>query len=159
MAHGEQAAVGELRVAAYRALGVLSEGTGYAETLRGLGFDAGSVVLVAADETGAIAGTVTLETFGPHSELARDETEADIRAFAVAATAQGGGVGRELLRAVIELARATGLSRLRLCTLPPMKAAQHLYEAAGFTRTPDLDWEPAPDVCLRAYELAVPRGA
>lgn len=157
MAQGEQAAVGDLRVAAYRALGVLSEGTGYAETLRGLGFDAGSVVLVAADETGALAGTVTLETFGPRSELARDETEADIRAFAVAAAAQGRGVGRELLRAVIELARSTGLRRLRLCTLPPMKAAQHLYEAAGFTRTPDLDWEPAPGVCLRAYELAVPR--
>lgn len=155
MAQGEQAAVGELRVAAYRALGVLSEGTEYAETLRGLGFDACSVVLVAADETGTIAGTVTLETFGPHSELARDETEADIRAFAVAAAAQGRGVGRELLRAVIELARASGLRRLRLCTLPPMKAAQHLYEAAGFTRTPDLDWEPAPDVSLRAYELAV----
>ncbi len=156
MRPGEQALVGDLRVAAYHAVGVLSEGTGYAETLRGLGFDDGSVVLVAADETGALAGTVTLEMFGPQSELARDETEADIRAFAVAAAAQGRGVGRELLRAVIELARATGLDRLRLCTLPPMKAAQHLYEAAGFTRTPDLDWEPAPGVCLRAYELAVP---
>ena len=52
-----------------------------------------------------------------------------------------------------ELAGTNGLRRLRLCTLPPMKAAQHLYETAGFTRTPDLDWEPAPGVALRAYEL------
>ena len=65
MQPGEQALVGDLRVAAYRALGVLSEGTGYAETLRGFGFDGDCVVLVAADETGAIAGTVTLETLRP----------------------------------------------------------------------------------------------
>ena len=157
MRPGEQALVGELRVAAYRALGVLSESTGYAETLRGFGLgDDDCVILVAADETGEITGTVTLEAFGPGSELARDETEADVRAFAVSAAAQGRGVGRELLGALIQLAAANGLRRLRLCTLPPMKAAQHLYETAGFTRTPGLDWEPAPGVSLRAYELAVP---
>jgi ribosomal protein S18 acetylase RimI-like enzyme len=158
MLPGEQALVGDLRVAAYRALGVLSEGTGYAETLRGFGFGGDCVVLVAADETGAIAGTVTLETFGPDSELARDETEADVRAFAVSAAAQGRGVGRELLRALIALAGTSGVRRLRLCTLPPMKAAQHLYETAGFTRTPHLDWEPAPGVALCAYELAIAPG-
>ena len=157
MRPGEQALVGDLRVAAYRALGVLSESTGYAETLRGFGFgDEDCVILVAADETGEITGTVTLEAFGPGSELARDETEADVRAFAVSAAAQGRGVGRELLGALIQLAGTNGLRRLRLCTLPPMKAAQHLYETAGFARTPDLDWEPAPGVSLRAYELAVP---
>ena len=160
MLPGEQALVGDLRVSAYRALGVLTESTGYAETLRGFGFGHDDcVVLVAADEAGEITGTVTLETFGPDSELARDETEADVRAFAVSAAAQGRGVGRELLVALIQLAGANGLRRLRLCTLPPMKAAQHLYETAGFTRTPDLDWEPAPGVALRAYELAIPQRA
>jgi ribosomal protein S18 acetylase RimI-like enzyme len=155
MQPGEEVLVGDLRVAAYRTLGVLSEATGYAETLRGFGFHGDCMVLVAADETGAIAGTVTLETYGPDSELARDETEADVRAFAVSAAAQGRGVGRQLLRALIELADKNGVRRLRLCTLPPMKAAQHLYETAGFTRTPDLDWEPAPGVALRAYEFAI----
>ena len=155
MKPGEEALVGDLRVSAYRALGVLSESTGYAETLRGFGFGGDCLVLVAEDETGAIAGTVTLEAYGPDSELARDETEADVRAFAVSSAAQGRGVGTELLRALIQLAAAIGVRRLRLCTLPPMRAAQHLYEAAGFTRTPDLDWEPAPGVALRAYELAI----
>jgi len=158
MQSGEQALVADLRVAAYRALGVLSEATDYAETLRRFGFDGDCVVLVAADETGAISGTVTLETFGPGSELARDETEADVRAFAVSTAAQGRGVGRELLRALIQLADKNGVRRLRLCTLPPMKAAQHLYEAAGFTRTPNLDWEPAPGIALQAYELAIAPG-
>jgi ribosomal protein S18 acetylase RimI-like enzyme len=156
----EHALVGELRVAAYRAHGVLSEGTGYVDTLRGLGFGGDcAVVLVAEDGAGRVVGTITLEPFGPDSELARDEAEADIRAFAVDARAQGQGVGRELLRAVMEHAARRGVRRIRLCTLPAMEAAQHLYAATGFTRTPDLDFEPAPGVALRAYELGLPPSA
>jgi ribosomal protein S18 acetylase RimI-like enzyme len=153
----EYAAVGELRVAAYRELGLLPEGSGYAETLRGLGFEGDAVVLVAAGEAeSTILGTITLDLFGPASELARDETEADVRAFAVAPRAQGQGVGRKLLLAVIDSAEKRGVRRLRLCTLPAMKAAQHLYTTTGFSRTPDLDFEPVPGVALRAYELALP---
>jgi ribosomal protein S18 acetylase RimI-like enzyme len=153
----EHVAVGELRVAAYRALGLLPEGSGYAETLRGFGFADGCVVLVAIGEAGSgILGTITIEPFGPASELARDETEADIRAFAVAPQAQGQGVGRKLLLAAIECAGKRGVCRLRLCTRPAMKAAQHLYTRTGFSRTPDLDFEPVPGITLRAYELALP---
>jgi ribosomal protein S18 acetylase RimI-like enzyme len=153
----EYVAVGELRVAAYRALGLLPEGSGYAETLREFGFADGCVVLVAVSEpqTG-ILGTITLEPFGLASELAQDETEADIRAFAVAPRAQGQGVGRNLLLAVIECAGKRGVCFLRLCTRPAMKAAQHLYTRTGFSRTPDLDFEPGPGIILRAYELALP---
>jgi ribosomal protein S18 acetylase RimI-like enzyme len=160
----EHAGVGELRVAAYRALGLLPDGSAYARTLRGFGFGfgfgfgGGCVVLVAADEAdGRLLGTITLEPFGPGGELARDDTEADLRAFAVAPDAQGQGVGRELLRAVIECARGRGLRRLLLCTRQEMRAAQHLYEATGFSRTPGLDFEPVPGLILRAYELALPR--
>jgi len=148
----EHAAVGELRITAYRALGLLSAGSGYAELLRELGFGGGDEVLVAADEAGnGILGTVTLEAFAPASELARDDTEADIRAFAVIPSAQGHGVGRKLLAAVIEPAE-----RLRLCTVPEMEAAQHLYTTIGFSRTPELDFSPRPGVTLQAYELALP---
>jgi ribosomal protein S18 acetylase RimI-like enzyme len=151
-------AVGELRVAAYQALGLLPEGSEYAETLRGFGFDGGCVVLIAADEAGnGILGTITLEPFGPASELARDDREADIRAFAVTPQGQGRGVGRKLLLAVIECAQQRGVRRLRLCTRPAMRAAQHLYETTGFSRTPELDFEPVPGVALRAYELPLPR--
>jgi ribosomal protein S18 acetylase RimI-like enzyme len=152
----EHALVGELRVAAYRAQELLSESSGYTDALRGFGFGGDCAVLVAEDEAGRVVGTITLEPFGPDSELARDEAEADIRAFAVDAGAQGQGVGRELLRTVMEHAGQRGIRRLRLCTLPAMVAAQHLYAATGFTRTPDLDFEPAPGVALRAYELGLP---
>src|ERR1700722_11207158 len=155
----EHKLVGERRVSAYRALGLLAEGTGCADTRRGFGFGGDCAVLVAEDRSGRVVGTITLEPFGPGSELARDEAEADIRAFAVDARAQGQGVGRELLRAVMEHAAGRGVRRLRLCTLPAMQAAQHLYAATGFTRTPDLDFEPSPGVALRAYELGLPSGA
>jgi ribosomal protein S18 acetylase RimI-like enzyme len=154
----EYVAVGELRVTAYRALGLLPEGSGYARTLRGFGFDGDCVVLVAADEAGnGILGTITLEPFGPASELAHDDTEADVRAFAVAPQGQGQGVGRKLLLAVIECAQERGVRRLRLCTQPAMRVAQRLYETTGFSRTPDLDFQPVPGLTLRAYELALPR--
>jgi ribosomal protein S18 acetylase RimI-like enzyme len=153
----EHAVVGELRVAAYRALGLLPDGSAYAQTLRTFGFGGESTVLVAVDQDGHdILGTITLEPFDPDSELSGDDTEAEIRAFAVAPAAQGQGVGRGLLRAVIERAEKRGLRRLRLCTQPAMRAAQHLYQTAGFSRTPDLDFEPVPGITLRAYELALP---
>jgi ribosomal protein S18 acetylase RimI-like enzyme len=153
----ERAAVGELRVSAYLALGLLSDADGYAQTLRGFGFGGDCTVLVAVDDAdGSILGTITLEPFDSDSELARDDTEADIRAFAVAAQAQGQGVGRKLLLAAIERAEKRGLRRLRLCTQPAMRAAQHLYAAAGFSRTPELDFCPAANLTLRAYELDLP---
>jgi GNAT superfamily N-acetyltransferase len=153
----EYAAVGELRVAAYRELGLLPKGSGYAETLRRFGFGGDCVVLVAADEArNTTLGTITLEPFGSANELARDETEADVRAFAVAPQTQGQGVGRKLLLAVIECAEKRGVRRLRLCTQSAMKAAQHLYTTTGFSRTPDLDFEPVPGITLQAYELALP---
>jgi ribosomal protein S18 acetylase RimI-like enzyme len=154
----EYAVVGELRVMAYQALGLLSEGSGYAQTLRGFGFADDCVVLVAVGEAGSgILGTITLEPFGPPSELAQDETEADVRAFAVTPQAQGHGIGRKLLLAVIECAENRGVCRLRLCTRSAMEAALHLYTGTGFSRTPDFDFEPVPGITLRAYELALPR--
>jgi GNAT superfamily N-acetyltransferase len=152
----ERAAVGELRVSAYRALGLLSDADAYAETLRRFGFGGDCTVLVAVDDDASILGTITLEPFEAASELAQDDTEADIRAFAVAAQAQGKGVGRRLLLAVIERAEKQGLRRLRLCTNPAMAAAQHLYAATGWARTPELDFSPVATLTLRAYELDLP---
>ena len=107
-------------------------------------------MLVAADEAGTILGTVTLEPFGPDSELARDKTEADIRAFAVDPRAQGRGVGRALLRAVIGTRPGRGMRTLRLCTQPAMTTAQRLYAAAGL--------HPDPGPRLRAGARPHPAG-
>lgn len=156
----EAEAVGELRVGAYRAQGLLAPDSGYADSLRALGFGGRGTVLVASGENpggaGAglgLLGTVMYEPWHPGCEVARSPDEAEVRAFAVAPWAQGRGTGRALMRAVIDRVAASGAARLVLSTQPAMKAAQHLYVSLGFTRAPERDWAPVPGVTLLAFAL------
>ncbi len=154
---GELAELGELRVAAYVAEGMLATSP-YTDVLRHLGMSTPGEVLVAEDR-GRAVGTVMFEPFHPGSEIARTPEEAEIRALAVAPHAQGRGTGRALVGAVIERAGAQGVRQLLLSTRPTMAAARHLYEAVGFTRLPDLDWSPVPGLVLIAYGLRLPARA
>jgi ribosomal protein S18 acetylase RimI-like enzyme len=149
--------IGDLRVTAYAAGDFLSDGSHYTETLRGLGGDGDNPVLAAVD-SGQILGTVMLQVWPDASHMVRGPDEAEIRALAVAPGAQGRGVGRALLQAVIDRAAARGVRRLMLCTQPEMFAAQHLYEAAGFRRIPEGDWYPVPGFLLLAYARELPAG-
>jgi ribosomal protein S18 acetylase RimI-like enzyme len=154
---GELARIGELRVAAYRARGLLSANPGYAEVLRGLGIS-GTGEVLAAEDNGRIVGTVMLEPFHRFSEMARSPGEAEVRALAVAPHEQHRGAGRALVAAVIERAVVRGVHRLLLSTQPAMTTAEHLYRLAGFTRLPERDWHPAPGLSLLAFGLMVPQG-
>lgn len=161
--------LGDVRVAAYRADGFLSPQSTYAPTLRALGADGFGQVLVAVDSEGAdafdptsggrrqgsrrILGTVMLQGWPEAGDFLARPDEAEIRALAVAPEAQGTGLGRRLLAAVTARAAAAGFRRLLLLTQPDMKAAQHIYERAGFTRLPDRDWSPEPGLILLAYAL------
>ena len=153
--------VGDIRVAAYRAGGFLSEDSEYAATLHDLGADGLGHVLVALDDEhdgGAgsgepILGTVMLQLWPHAGHVVTGPDEAEIRALAVRPKAQGQGTGSELLAKIMERAAAIGVPRLVLCTEPGMRAAHRLYERAGFTRLPERDWSPAPGVTLIAYAL------
>ncbi len=149
---GELPALGDLRVAAYRADGFLSAESTYAPTLRALGADGGGEVLAAVDADGAtLLGTVMLQPWPLADELVRAPGEAEIRALAVAPQARGRGIGAALVGAVTERARALGIRELLLLTRTDMLAAQRLYARAGFRRLPDRDWSPRPDLLLLAY--------
>lgn len=154
----ELPAAGALRVQAYEDQDLLAAAPGYAATLRGLGADGAGTVLVAVDDAGGLLGTVMLEPWLPRSEVARTRDEAEIRALAVAPDAQGRGVGRALLRTVLDRAAASGATRLLLSTQPAMTTAQRLYASEGFARVPERDWSPFPGVTLMAYArpLAAP---
>ncbi len=154
--------IGELRVAAYVADGFMAAGSGYAPRLRSLGADGVGSVLVALSgdgqqpgqhdgADGQIIGTVMLRSWPDGGELLTGPDEAEVRALAVAPAAQGAGVGRALVVAVIERAVRAGARHLVLSTQPEMKRAHRLYEDAGFVRLPDRDWEPEPGVKLLAY--------
>jgi ribosomal protein S18 acetylase RimI-like enzyme len=153
---GELARIGELRVAAYRAGGLLTANPGYAEVLRGLGISGIGEVL-AAEDNGRIVGTVMLEPFYRFSEMARNPGEAEVRALAVAPREQHRGAGWALVAAVIERATVRGVHRLLLSTQPAMTTAEHLYRLAGFTRLPELDRSPAPGLSLLAFGLLLPQ--
>jgi len=153
----ELPAIGELRVAAYRADGYLVPPSAYAEELRLLGADGRGEVLAAVTD-GRIAGTVMLCAWPDEAEIARSPGEAEIRALAVAPEARGRGIGRALLAAAVDLAAGRDVRRLLLLTRPEMQAAQRLYLDAGFRRLPELDAMPVPGLVLLAYGLPLDGG-
>lgn len=159
----EYRALGELTVAAYRALADPALDADYVAELRDVARRAAEVpVLVAVDGRGRVLGGVTYVP-GPGTAYSESEAadEAGIRMLAVDPSLQGRGVGRLLVEACLERARAAGRRRLVLLTRPSMAAAHHLYRRLGFRRAPARDWEFAPGLWLLGYEidLAEPGGA
>ena len=146
----EFASIADLRVAAYRADGFLSEASAYAATLRALGMDGTGEILAAVDD-GRVLGTVMLLPWPHVGEVVRAPGEAEVRALAVARSARGRGIGRALLAAVMQRATLCGVHRLLLLTRPEMHAARHLYAEAGFSRLPDRDYQPESGPFLLAY--------
>ena len=145
--------VGALTERVYRTGGFGSDD--YAKVLR----DARSrvrdgIVLVAAADGGAIAGTVTLALPGtPLAHLSRPG-EAEVRMLAVDEAARGLGIADRLMAACETLARNEGLTAVILCTETGMHAAQRLYERRGYLRQAARDWQMR-DVRLLAYRLAL----
>ncbi|MGN6333516.1 MAG: GNAT family N-acetyltransferase [Motilibacteraceae bacterium] len=154
----ELAAVGEITVAAYVSDGHMPADAGYVHELRAADRRAGrATVLVAAGEDSAtqdsVLGAVTYAEHGSeYAELA-GPGEAEIRMLAVDPAARGRGAGRALVVACVDRARAAGCTALVLSTQPSMTTAHRIYESLGFTRTPERDWFPVPEVELLAYRL------
>lgn len=159
--HAEPAdfdAIARLTVAAYRADGQLDSEHGYEQLLADVPARAGAgELLVAADRaTGELLGAVLLVLPGsPYAELC-GPGEAEFRMLAVDPRAQGRGVGRALVRACLDRARALGCVRVVICTRSFSTPAHRLYAGFGFVRTPDRDWSPMPGVDLIAlrFDLA-----
>jgi ribosomal protein S18 acetylase RimI-like enzyme len=148
------ATIGELTVAAYAEFAA-DDTEDYVHHLR----DAATrhreaeLWVATADDSEEILGTVTITPAGsPWREVARDG-EGEFRMLAVAPAARGAGVGGALLGVVVDRFRGEGASAVVMSTLPRMRAAQRVYERAGFVREPSRDWSPLPGVDLIAYRL------
>jgi len=97
-----------------------------------------TLVLVAV-EGDRILGTATLELdrrIDDEDPPLRPE-EAHIRMVGVDPSARGRGIGRALMDACLEEARARGKTLATLHTTIRMKTAQRMYESMGFTRGAD----------------------
>ncbi len=146
--------VGEITFLAYDGDGLLAADGTYGDRLRDAATRArdAEVWLAAADD-GEILGTVTFVGEGsPLREIGRDG-EAEFRMLAVAPAGRGQGVGAALTAHVIALARVRGFGRIVCSSQRDMHAAHRVYERAGFTRTPERDWSPVPNVHLVTFGL------
>jgi GNAT superfamily N-acetyltransferase len=151
----EYAEVGELTLAAYVADGYLDNDADYAADLRGAERRAVEAeLMVAVDrDSDDLLGTVTYAVSGsPYAEISQPG-EAEFRMLAVTPAARGRGIGLALVHWCIEQARAQGHRALVLSSLDRMHTAHRLYERIGFTRMPERDWAPAPNISLIAYRL------
>jgi ribosomal protein S18 acetylase RimI-like enzyme len=143
---------GRIVATAYFADGFQEEG--YRPTLldaRARARDA--LLLVAVDADEHLVGSVTYVEPGQRYAEVCGPDEAEFRMLGVDPGAQGRGVGRALVQACIDRARADGRSALVMCTEIRMRTAQRLYEQIGFRRIAERDWVPHETITLLAYRL------
>jgi ribosomal protein S18 acetylase RimI-like enzyme len=89
---------------------------------------AGGGQVFVAVENGVVIGTCGI---APHGE-----NEFEVLKLAVAAFAQGRGIGRALVGACVEFARERGARRITLLSSSRLGSALRLYERTGFRHAP-----------------------
>ncbi len=96
-------------------------------------------LLLARDESGRAAGCVGVREHSGHA--------CEIKRLFVREDARGGGLGRALVRAGIDQARAMGYAEMYLTTVPHvMDHAVKMYRGLGFTETgPFRDFSRVPE--------------
>jgi GNAT superfamily N-acetyltransferase len=96
-------------------------------------FDLGeSVRILVADRAGHPVGMAVLHYA---VSTALGEKVATLEDVIVTQSARGGGIGKQLMAAIIERARADGARRITLLTDHDNKTAQRLYTSFGFERS------------------------
>ena len=146
--------VGDLVMAAYSALRPVRGA--YEEEIRDVAERAAGADVLVAVEDGELLGTVTFVSGeGSYSREIAGDGEAEFRMLAVDPAAQRRGVGRALVQACLDRARALGCTALVICTRDFTIPAHKLYERFGFVRMPERDWSPMPGVELLALRLSL----
>jgi ribosomal protein S18 acetylase RimI-like enzyme len=110
-----------------------------------------------AEAAGLVVAAVTLTFAGQrYSEIAM-ENELEFRMLAVDPAVQGSGIGRAVVRQVIEHAQSLPAIRaISITSATFMERAHVLYESLGFHRVPDRDWYvPGEDLLLWVFRLEV----
>lgn len=151
----EHAALGALTVAAYRSFdpGLSPD---YEAELADIAARAAVASVLVASEGGRLVGGVTYipAADNPLAEHV-DPHAASIRMLAVDPAAHRRGVGRRLTEACTARAASEGKESLVLHTAATNAGGLAFYEALGFDRAPELDWEPEPGFRLLGLRIEV----
>lgn len=151
----EYESVGDLSHRAYDVAGILGTDPNYIDDLRDAATRARESDLFVAVIGDRVVGTATYCPHGTsHAEIS-STTEAEFRMLGVEPEFSGRGIGRALVAACEQHARAAGLERLVLSVISHNDVAARLYEHLGFTRAPARDWSPVPGVDLLVWEKAL----
>jgi predicted N-acetyltransferase YhbS len=134
---------------------------GYLADLLDLDSRADDSRLLVAERAGRVVGTVTFFEDAAREGLGWPSGWAGLRALAVDPAARGLGIGRMLMEACRDRARAAGAKVLCLHTASFMAAAVAIYQDMGFQRAPAFDFSPTghlgveadTDVRVIAYRL------
>jgi GNAT superfamily N-acetyltransferase len=104
----------------------------------------GGVLLIIWDKKQAI-GCGGLRKFDTYS--------AELKRMYIKFEYQGLGLGKQLLKELIQEARKLGYKKILLDTLPAMASAIHLYEEVGFKEVKRFNENPSPDARFFALSL------
>jgi len=117
----------------------------------------GTLLTVTAPAMNALIGMVIVVSPGSPAHRIAGPGEAEMHLLAVSPEHRNTGAGRQLVDAAVQVARSKGLANMVLWTQTTMLDAQRLYLRAGFSRSPQRDFERAGRAFL-VYEMALAQG-
>lgn len=155
----EYVSIGTLTVDAYAPVLTFGEADPYRQILSDAAGRAEAAELWSATTGDQLLGTVTVCRPGSrYAEVAAPD-ELEVRMLAVAPAAQGQGVGVGLMARVHETARTEQFAAIVLSVVESNLTALAFYSALGYTRAPERDWDPVPDITLQVWRWPVPQGS
>jgi GNAT superfamily N-acetyltransferase len=151
----EYTAIGLLTADAYAPVLTFGSADPYREVLQDAAGRATAAELWAALADERLVGTVTVCRPGtPYAEIA-SAGELEVRMLAVSPRAQGSRVGATLMSAVHDLALREGFDAVVLSVVETNTPAATFYSRLGYTRSPDRDWTPVPNITLQVWRRRV----